>query len=57
MSPDPATAVAAGLEKVTAAARGLGPVLPHPLMGFPFVALAVIPALRLTDRGLVDVAA
>lgn len=57
MSTEPAAAVAAGLEKVIAAARELGTVLQHPFMALSFLALPVIPALRLTDRGLVDVAA
>ncbi|NLE76598.1 MAG: hypothetical protein GX605_07585, partial [Chloroflexi bacterium] len=35
--------------------EGLGAALPNPFMTLSFVALAVIPELRLTDRGLVDV--
>ena len=57
MSPEPAVAVAAGLEKVTAAARELGALPQHPFMALSFLALPVIPALRLTDLGLVDVGA
>lgn len=57
MSPEPAAAVAAGLAKVTAAARELGAAPQHPFMTLSFLALPVIPALRLTDLGLVDVAA
>jgi adenine deaminase len=57
MSPEPAAAVAEGLRKVTAAARGLGARPRHPFMALSFLSLPVIPALRLTDRGLVDVEA
>ena len=57
MSPEPAAAVAAGLAKATAAARELGAAPQHPFMTLSFLALPVIPALRLTDLGLVDVAA
>lgn len=37
------------------AARGLGCVLEDPMMTLSFLALPVIPELKLTDRGLVDV--
>jgi len=57
MSPEPAVVVAGGLAKATAAARDLGAAPLHPFMTLSFLALPVIPALRLTDRGLVDVAA
>ncbi len=40
---------------LTAAAHALGCSLPDPLMTLSFLALPVIPALKLTDRGLVDV--
>jgi adenine deaminase len=43
------------VEALTAAARGLGCTLPDPLMTLSFLALPVIPLLKLTDRGLVDV--
>jgi len=39
------------------AAHGLGCILPDPFMTLSFLALPVIPALKLTDRGLVDVEA
>ena len=39
-----------------AAAREMGCGLRNPFMTLSFTALPVIPALRLTDRGLVDVA-
>lgn len=39
------------------AARSMGCRLPRPFMSLAFLALAVVPALKLTDRGLVDVEA
>ncbi len=39
------------------AARSLGATLPAPFMALSFLGLPVIPELRLTDRGLVDVLA
>jgi adenine deaminase len=47
--------VVAGLEKVRRAARRLGSKLDDPFMAMSFMALPVIPALKLTDKGLVDV--
>ena len=40
---------------MTEASRRLGGVLPDPLMTMSFLALAVIPELKITDKGLVDV--
>lgn len=40
-----------------AAARDLGCTLPHPIMTLSFLALSVIPSLKITDRGLFDVRA
>ena len=40
---------------MTEAARELGGTLPDPLMTMSFLALAVIPELKITDLGLVDV--
>lgn len=37
------------------AARNLGCLLQDPFMALSFLALPVIPELRVTDRGLVDV--
>ena len=37
------------------AARGLGCTLPSPFQSLAFLALSVIPSLKITDRGLVDV--
>jgi adenine deaminase len=39
-----------------AAARDLGCILPHPIMTLSFMALTVIPSLKITDRGLFDMA-
>jgi adenine deaminase len=55
MSDAPLPAIAADLDRVTAAARSLGSPLEDPFMTLSFMALPVIPALKLTDRGLVDV--
>jgi adenine deaminase len=55
MSPEPLAQVAARQAAVTRASRELGVVLPDPFMALSFLALPVIPALKLTDRGLVDV--
>ena len=43
------------LERINAAARQLGCKVPDPLMILSFLALPVIPELKLTDKGLVDV--
>jgi adenine deaminase len=55
MSDRPSHEVAAGLESVVAAAAILGTTLPAPFMQLSFLGLSVIPQLRLTDKGLVDV--
>jgi adenine deaminase len=55
MSDAPAREVAGAFRDVVAAARSLGARPAHPLMALTFLSLSVIPALRLTDRGLVDV--
>jgi len=57
MSPEPMPAVRRRLDELTAAARALGAVPADPFMALSFLALPVIPALKLTDRGLVDVEA
>jgi adenine deaminase len=46
---------AQGLESVKSAARELGCALKNPFMALSFLALPVIPRLKLTDQGLVDV--
>ncbi len=45
----------ADLERLTAAAKGLGCQVDSPFMAISFLALPVIPELKLTDKGLVDV--
>jgi adenine deaminase len=55
MSPEPLETVAAQLEAVEAAAVSLGATVPAPFAVLSFLALPVIPELKLTDRGLVDV--
>jgi len=56
MSPEPAKKVAAALDQMITAARSLGvPPGIDPFMTLSFVSLPVIPALRLTTRGVVDV--
>lgn len=57
MSDLPFEEVAEGLEAVEAATSALGCTVWRPFMVLSFMALSVIPALKLTDRGLVDVEA
>ena len=47
-------AVAAGYARLDAAARRLGSTLGAPYMTLSFMALLVIPRLKLSDRGLFD---
>ncbi len=47
--------VAAALDALQDAAGALGVTLPSPFMALSFLGLAVVPELKLTDRGLVDV--
>ena len=49
--------VVSKLEKLEQIARDLGTTLPSPFATLSFLALPVIPELRLTDMGLVDVTA
>jgi adenine deaminase len=55
MSDRDAEVVAGRLALVKAAATILGSSLPDPFMHLSFLSLPVVPELRLTDRGLVDV--
>jgi adenine deaminase len=55
MSDQPIAEVAESYAKCLAAARELGSTLDDPFMAMSFMALEVIPSLKLTDRGLVDV--
>jgi len=56
MSPETAEEVASQMEKMTQAAREIGVLLENPFLTLSFLALPVIPELKLTDKGLVDVA-
>lgn len=47
--------VVAGKQEVNRAALEMGATLEHPFMALSFLALPVIPKLKLTDQGLVDV--
>lgn len=55
MSAGPVEEITAGLQSLTEGARQLGCPLTDPVMTLSFLALPVIPALKLTDHGLVDV--
>ncbi|HUY61399.1 MAG TPA: adenine deaminase C-terminal domain-containing protein, partial [Candidatus Dormibacteraeota bacterium] len=57
VSPLPAARLAAQLAELDRAAAGLGCTLAHPCMTLSFLCLSVVPALKLTDQGLVDVEA
>jgi adenine deaminase len=57
MSSEPLDKVIAGFEAVEAATRDLGVTLAAPFAALSFLALPVIPELKLTDKGLVDVGA
>jgi adenine deaminase len=55
MSDQPIERVRETMDDLVAAARELGTDLHAPFMALAFLALPVIPELKLTDRGLVDV--
>src|SRR5947209_4361093 len=55
VSPLPVDALMQPLHKLDAAAAELGCTLDHPCMTLSFLSLSVIPALKLTDQGLIDV--
>jgi adenine deaminase len=55
LSDRPAEEVAAAVQAMAKAAREMGATLPSPFMAMSFLALSVVPELKLTDRGLVDV--
>ncbi len=55
LSDKPLEKVVAGLEGLEKVAQEMGAVLPSPFATLSFLALPVIPELRLTDLGLVDV--
>jgi len=55
MSDRPIAEVRVGYDALIAAAQALGSPLHDPFMAMSFMALEVIPKLKLTDQGLVDV--
>ena len=55
MSDQPLQVVRRQMDELVAASRELGSSLHDPLMTLGFLALEVIPSLKLTDQGLVDV--
>jgi adenine deaminase len=57
MSPEPIEEIRRRLDRVVQAARDLGSDLHDPFMAMSFLGLEVIPKLKITDRGLVDVEA
>jgi adenine deaminase len=57
LSDEPVETVAAGLEALQALLREQGVAIEAPFMTLSFLALSVIPQLKITDRGLVDVTA
>jgi adenine deaminase len=55
MSNQPIEAVRSQMDDLLTATRDMGSPLPNPFMTLSFLALPVIPELKLTDQGLVDV--
>jgi adenine deaminase len=55
VSPLPVAELVQQLHTLDAAAAALGCKLDHPCMTLSFLSLSVIPALKLTDQGLIDV--
>jgi adenine deaminase len=55
MSTEPVAVVSAAMHRLVTVARDWGSPLKDPFMTLSFLALPVIPELKLTDRGLVDV--
>ena len=47
--------VEAALRELHRASQAIGCALPEPFLQLAFLSLPVIPSLKLTDRGLVDV--
>lgn len=56
MSPEPFETVRDSLVELRHAANSLGVTLEEPFLQLAFLALPVIPALKITDRGMVNVA-
>ena len=55
MTTEPPKAVAASLRKLKKMATDIGCLLEEPFLQLSFLALPVIPSLKITDKGLVDV--
>ncbi|MFH1990802.1 MAG: adenine deaminase [Pseudomonadota bacterium] len=55
MSAEPVQTVKKKLDRLIRVAREFGAILPYPFMTLSFLALPVIPELKITDKGLVDV--
>jgi adenine deaminase len=55
LSDQPIETVLKQIDETHAAVAGLGVTIPSPFMTLSFLALSVIPALKITDRGLIDV--
>jgi adenine deaminase len=55
MSNAPMAEVDAAERRANQAVQALGTTMDHPFMTLAFLALPVIPELKLTDKGLVDV--
>ena len=55
MSLDDPEVIAKTLEELHAATSAIGCILPEPFLQLAFLSLPVIPSLKLTDRGLMDV--
>ncbi|CAA9536454.1 MAG: Adenine deaminase [uncultured Thermoleophilia bacterium] len=55
LSDRPAEEVVAAMDELHAALADLGVSVPSPFMTLSFLALSVIPSLKITDRGLIDV--
>ena len=55
MSQQPMAELELSMEKIIKAVKDLGSPLKDPFMGLSFLSLPVIPALKITDKGLVDV--
>ena len=55
MSDRPFEEVQAALRTLRSASRAMGCAMAEPLLQLAFLPLPVIPHLKLTDRGLVDV--
>jgi adenine deaminase len=55
MSERPLEEVAGGLRRLERRLEDMGVSLQAPFMALSFLALSVIPKLKITDRGLIDV--